>query len=79
MLFISGLLNKLTEQNIHSISSELENVYRSNSHHDTNDTLANLSLEFLVNVNSVPDIMIAHHAMLISVLHANVGSDIGIS
>ncbi|XP_026472282.1 nucleolar MIF4G domain-containing protein 1 homolog [Ctenocephalides felis] len=74
---IKGLLNKLTEQNIHSISSEIENVYRSNSHHDTNDTLANLSLEFLVNVNSVPDIMIAHHAMLISVLHANVGSDIG--
>lgn len=49
----------------------------SNSHHDTNSTLTNASLEFLININSVPDIMMAHHAMLVSILHANVGSDIG--
>lgn len=74
---LKGLLNRLAESNMHNISNQIENLYMNNSRNDMNDTLTNLMMESLVTNVVTPERLLMEHVMLISILHANVGSEIG--
>jgi len=47
------------------------------SRHDMNNTLTSLTLEALVSPVLTPDRLVMEHCLLISLLHANVGSEVG--
>ncbi|XP_050677159.1 nucleolar MIF4G domain-containing protein 1 homolog [Leptidea sinapis] len=74
---IKSVLNKLAGTNLHWACTSIENLYQSNSRNSVNSALTQLWLEATVGVASTPDRLIAEHAALVSVLHANVGSEIG--
>ncbi|KAL1454441.1 hypothetical protein WDU94_010696 [Cyamophila willieti] len=74
---LKGLLNRLTENNIKSISSGVETLYSQHSRHDTNQTLLSLLRDSLLGESLTGDKMIMEHALLVTVLHANVGTEIG--
>ncbi|KAJ0174462.1 hypothetical protein K1T71_009570 [Dendrolimus kikuchii] len=74
---IKSALNKLAGTNLHWACTTIENLYSNNSRHSVNSGLSQLWLEAIVGPTSTPDRMVAEHAALVSVLHANVGSEIG--
>lgn len=76
-LLILGLLNRLAESNMHSIANQIETLYMSNSRNDMSETLTTLLLESLVSTVSTPERLLMEHMLLIAVLHANVGSEVG--
>lgn len=46
-------------------------------HADMNDALTQLMMDAVVNVVATPERLIQEHALLIALLHANIGSEIG--
>ena len=48
-----------------------------NSRNDMNESLMNLLLESLIATVITPERLIMEHAMLIAILHANVGTEVG--
>ncbi|XP_026680520.1 nucleolar MIF4G domain-containing protein 1-like [Diaphorina citri] len=70
---LKGLLNRLTENNIKSIGSNVEQLYTQHSRHDMNETLLGLMRESLLSETLSPEKMMMEHVMLVTVLHANVG------
>ncbi|XP_047535304.1 nucleolar MIF4G domain-containing protein 1 [Vanessa atalanta] len=74
---IKSVLNKLAGTNLHWACTSIENLYSHNSRNSVNTALTELWLEATVSPASTPDRMVAEHAALVSVLHANVGSEIG--
>ncbi|KAF6212858.1 hypothetical protein GE061_010568 [Apolygus lucorum] len=74
---VKGLLNRLAENNMHSISNQIDDLYMRHSRHDMNNTLLKQFLDSLVSPVHTPERLIMEHAMLIAVLHANVGSEVG--
>nr|XP_049702037.1 nucleolar MIF4G domain-containing protein 1 homolog [Helicoverpa armigera]XP_049702043.1 nucleolar MIF4G domain-containing protein 1 homolog [Helicoverpa armigera] len=74
---IKSVLNKLAGTNLHWACTSIENLYQSNSRNSVNTALTQLWLDATVSPASTPDRMVAEHAALVSVLHANVGSEIG--
>jgi nucleolar MIF4G domain-containing protein 1 len=74
---INGYINRLAEANLHRISIDIENVYNSNSRNDTNTVLIEIILNALVSNVLSRERLILEHTLLISVLHANLGSEIG--
>ncbi|KAI5722657.1 hypothetical protein M8J76_011615 [Diaphorina citri] len=76
---LKGLLNRLTENNIKSIGSNVEQLYTQHSRHDMNETLLGLMRESLLSETLSPEKMMMEHVMLVTVLHANVGTEIGAS
>lgn len=76
-LLILGLLNRLAESNMHSIASQIETLYMNNSRNDMSETLTSLLLESLVSTVLTPERLLMEHMLLIAVLHANVGSEVG--
>lgn len=48
-----------------------------NSRNDMNETLLNLYMEALVSSVLTPERLVMEHMLLIAVLHANVGSEVG--
>lgn len=48
-----------------------------NSRNDMNETLLNLYMEALVATVLTPERLVMEHTLLIAVLHANVGSEVG--
>ncbi|BES91919.1 MA3 [Nesidiocoris tenuis] len=74
---LKGLLNRLAENNMHSISNTIDELYMKHSRHDMNSTLFNLFVDSLVSVVHTPERLVMEHAMLIAILHANVGSEVG--
>ncbi|XP_022115975.2 nucleolar MIF4G domain-containing protein 1 homolog [Pieris rapae] len=74
---VKSVLNKLAGTNLHWASTSIENLYLSNSRNSVNTALTQLWLDVTVSVALTPDRMVAEHAALVSVLHANVGSEIG--
>ncbi|KAL1123123.1 hypothetical protein AAG570_002211 [Ranatra chinensis] len=74
---MKGLLNRLAENNMHSIANQMEGLYMRNSRNDTNETLTALYFESLVSNTPTPERLVMEHAMLIAILHANVGMEIG--
>ncbi|CAB3230481.1 unnamed protein product [Arctia plantaginis] len=74
---IKSVLNKLAGTNLHWACTSIETLYSNNSRHSVNSTLTQLWLDACVTGSNTPDRMVAEHAALVSVLHANVGSEIG--
>ncbi|XP_045451465.1 nucleolar MIF4G domain-containing protein 1 homolog [Melitaea cinxia] len=74
---IKSVLNKLAGTNLHWACTSIENLYSNNSRNSVNTALTQLWLEATVGPTNTPDRMVAEHAALVSVLHANVGSEIG--
>lgn len=49
----------------------------SNSRNDVNVLLSKLMMESIITSISTPDRLICEHMMLITILHANVGTEVG--
>ncbi|XP_074599666.1 nucleolar MIF4G domain-containing protein 1 homolog [Brevipalpus obovatus] len=75
---VRGLLNRLTSTNLMSISSDFEELLKTNSYHHVNTCLSKCIEQQLVSsVCLRPQRLISENAMLIAVLHCNVGEEIG--
>lgn len=74
---MKGYMNRLSEANMHRIASDIETVYMQNSRNDANHTLTELMLDSLVAPTLSPERLVMEHAMLVAILHANVGSEVG--
>lgn len=75
---IKGLLNRLAESNMIGICRDIERFYSTNSRNDVNNTLAELLLSSLVHETAIiPARLIMEHCMMVAVLHANVGTEVG--
>ncbi|EZA48843.1 Nucleolar MIF4G domain-containing protein [Ooceraea biroi] len=73
---LKGILNRLAEQNMHTIANQVEEMYMSNSRNSMNVTLFTLMMESIVAQVLTPDRLICEHMMLIAILHANVGTEV---
>nr|CBN82042.1 Nucleolar MIF4G domain-containing protein 1 [Dicentrarchus labrax] len=74
---VKGLVNRLSEPNMASISGQLEELYMSCSRKDMNDTLTEVLLAACVTPALMPDRLLMEHVLLISVLHHTVGIEVG--
>ncbi|XP_031705768.1 nucleolar MIF4G domain-containing protein 1 [Anarrhichthys ocellatus] len=74
---VKGLLNRLTEPNMASISGQLEELYMSCSRKDMNDTLTEVLLAACVTPSLMPDRLLMEHVLLVSILHHAVGLEVG--
>ncbi|XP_012270111.1 nucleolar MIF4G domain-containing protein 1 [Orussus abietinus] len=74
---LKGLLNRLAEYNMHTIALQVDELYMANSRNDMNEVLYNLMVEALVLPVLTPDRLVTEHMMLICILHANVGIEVG--
>lgn len=74
---LKGYLNRLSEANMHKIATDIDQMYMQNSRFDMNNSLTELIFESLLSNVLAPERMVLEHALLIAVLHANVGSEIG--
>ncbi|KAK2859562.1 hypothetical protein Q5P01_004182 [Channa striata] len=74
---VKGLVNRLSEPNMASISSQLEDLYMSCSRKDMNDTLTDVLLAACVTPTLMPDRLLMEHVLLVSVLHHAVGLEVG--
>lgn len=74
---LKGNLNRLSEANMHKIATDIDNLYMQNSRHDMNNTLATLIVDALITNVLAPERMVMEHMMLVAVLHANVGTEVG--
>ena len=60
------------------ISRDIEKFYNNNSRNDVNRTLADLLLDGLVHETAlIPARLIMEHCMLVAILTANVGTEVG--
>ncbi|KAK9883543.1 hypothetical protein WA026_001718 [Henosepilachna vigintioctopunctata] len=74
---LKGLINRLAENNMHNISSQIEQLYMSHSRNDMNETLTNLILESVVSNVICPERLLMGNVLLIVILHANIGTEVG--
>ncbi|XP_019943042.2 nucleolar MIF4G domain-containing protein 1 [Paralichthys olivaceus] len=74
---VKGLLNRLSEANMASISGQLEEMYMNCSRKDMNDTLTEVLLAACVTPALMPDRLLMEHVLLVSVLHNAVGLEVG--
>ncbi|XP_050081437.1 nucleolar MIF4G domain-containing protein 1 homolog, partial [Anopheles maculipalpis] len=74
---LKGQINRLAESNVHRISITLDNLYMQNARYDMNSTLTCLILEAIVVPTLTPERMVLEHVLLVAILHANVGSEVG--
>ncbi|XP_030253727.1 nucleolar MIF4G domain-containing protein 1 [Sparus aurata] len=74
---VKGLINRLSEPNMASISGQLEELYMSCSRKDMNDTLTDVLLAACVTPALMPDRLLMEHVLLVSVLHNAVGLEVG--
>ncbi|CAB1349481.1 unnamed protein product [Coregonus sp. 'balchen'] len=66
---VKGLVNRLSEANMASISGQLEELYMSSSRKDMNDTLTEILLAACVTPALMPDRLLMEHVLLVSILH----------
>lgn len=52
-------------------------MYMAHSRHNMNHMLSNLVFEALISHVIIPDRLICEHMILVTILHANVGAEIG--
>ncbi|KAM3860518.1 nucleolar MIF4G domain-containing protein 1 [Diretmus argenteus] len=74
---VKGLVNRLSEPNMASISGQLEDLYMSSSRKDMNDTLTEVLLAACVTPSLMPDRLLMEHVLLVSILHHAVGLEVG--
>lgn len=56
---------------------QIEELYMSHSRNSVNESLTDLLFESLVAEVTTPERLIMEHAMLVAILHANVGTEVG--
>ncbi|OPJ85314.1 nucleolar MIF4G domain-containing protein 1 [Patagioenas fasciata monilis] len=74
---VNGLINRLSEPNLASISGQMEELYMSNSRKDMNDTLTDILMNACVTPVAMPARLMMEHVLLVSILHHNVGIEVG--
>ncbi|XP_066544160.1 nucleolar MIF4G domain-containing protein 1 [Amia ocellicauda] len=74
---VKGLVNRLSEPNMASISGQLEQLYMSHSRKDMSDTLTDVLLSACVSPALMADRLLLEHVLLVSVLHHTVGLEVG--
>ncbi|XP_029002593.1 nucleolar MIF4G domain-containing protein 1 [Betta splendens] len=74
---VKGLVNRLSEPNMASISSQLAGLYVSWSRKDMNDTLTEVLLAACVTPTLMPDRLLMEHILLVSILHYSIGLEVG--
>jgi nucleolar MIF4G domain-containing protein 1 len=74
---LKGQLNRLSETNLLRIANDIDALYMNNARFDMNNTLTALILEAVVAPTLSPDRMVLEHTLLVALLHANVGSEVG--
>jgi nucleolar MIF4G domain-containing protein 1 len=74
---VKGLLNRLAASNMSGIAKELEGLYASHSRNDMNECLSKLFFDSLISPALAPERLVMEHALLIGVLHCNVGVEVG--
>ncbi|NP_001314989.1 nucleolar MIF4G domain-containing protein 1 isoform 1 [Danio rerio] len=74
---VKGLINRLSQPNMASISSQLEELYMNTSRKDMNDTLTDILLAACVTPALMPERLLMEHILLVSVLHYSVGLEVG--
>ncbi|XP_037720872.1 nucleolar MIF4G domain-containing protein 1 homolog [Drosophila subpulchrella] len=72
-----GLLNRLSEANLHKIAAGIEALYMKNSRFNMNETLTKLLQEALLGSTRTNERMVQEHMVLLAYLHAQIGSEIG--
>ena len=77
---LNGLLNRLSTLNIHSISTQIIQLFYSNQYtrYDLINTIEILLKQILLNKQSlIPDRLQAEYAALLSILSSNIGIELG--
>ncbi|XP_056155618.1 nucleolar MIF4G domain-containing protein 1 [Lampris incognitus] len=74
---VKGLVNRLSEPNMASISGQLEELYMSSSRKDMNEMLTEVLLAACVTPTLMPDRLLMEHVLLVSILHHTVGLEVG--
>ncbi|CAF1269039.1 unnamed protein product [Adineta steineri] len=75
---LQGQLNRLSEKNLSSILIEIETLYRSQSRASIHACIYQLYHDSLLSSLSLTgESLLAEHALLASLLHANIGLEIG--
>ncbi|XP_063602270.1 nucleolar MIF4G domain-containing protein 1 homolog [Penaeus indicus] len=74
---LKGLLNRLAESNLGGIANQIEGMYTKFSRNDMSEVFTSLLLESLVGPTLTPERLVQEHAMLVAVLSANIGEEVG--
>ncbi|KAL5483805.1 hypothetical protein EMCRGX_G020220 [Ephydatia muelleri] len=74
---VQGLLNRLSESNMQSISTQLEQLYHENSRNDMNTVVTEVLLKACVTPAMLSDRFMLEHCMLLTLLHCHMGSEVG--
>ncbi|KAF4798865.1 Nucleolar MIF4G domain-containing protein 1 [Turdus rufiventris] len=74
---VNGLINRLSEPNLSSISGQMEELYMANSRKDMNDTLTDILMNACVTPVAMPTRLLMEHVLLVSILHHNIGIEVG--
>ncbi|XP_066301271.1 nucleolar MIF4G domain-containing protein 1-like [Branchiostoma lanceolatum] len=74
---VKGLINRLSEGNMHSIGKQFESLYASNSRNDMNDIVTSVLTEACLSTDPLPERLMMEHCMLLALLHNNVGAELG--
>lgn len=74
---LKGLLNRLAQSNMIQIANDIERIYSKLSRNGVNEIILELTLNNVVKNTLSPQRLIIDHAMLIGLLHANVGLEVG--
>ncbi|XP_051008184.1 LOW QUALITY PROTEIN: nucleolar MIF4G domain-containing protein 1 [Acomys russatus] len=74
---VKGLINRLSEPNMASISGQLEELYMAHSRKHMTDTLTAALLDACVTASAMPSRLMMEHVLLVSILHHTVGIEVG--
>ncbi|KAH0520311.1 Nucleolar MIF4G domain-containing protein 1 [Microtus ochrogaster] len=74
---VKGLINRLSEPNMVSISGQLEELYMTHSRKHMNDTLTATLMDACVTASAMPSRLMMEHVLLVSILHHTVGIEVG--
>lgn len=68
---------RLSESNVLSISSQIEELFRSHSRAELSEILAEAINGACISVAPIPERLISEQMLLIATLHMNVGGEVG--
>ncbi|KAK1335298.1 hypothetical protein QTO34_004883 [Cnephaeus nilssonii] len=74
---VQGLINRLSEPNMASISGQLEELYMAHSRKDMSDTLTGILMSACAPGTAMPGRLVMEHVLLVSILHRTVGIEVG--
>ncbi|KAJ3076203.1 suppressor of glycerol defect [Podochytrium sp. JEL0797] len=74
---VQGLLNKLSDTNIESIVTGLEECYRGNSRHDVTEIITETTIGFISNHANLLDAFVMTYAALLSCIFNVIGIEFG--